>query len=58
MLADIGQRLGRDASNWRTELADFEEPVLTIEKAVEQEKKAAEGGPKQPEPAASVPVQR
>lgn len=42
-LADIGVRLGRDPSNWRTELRDFEEPVLTIEKEVEQEKKDAAG---------------
>lgn len=57
-LADIGQHMGRDASNWRMELADFEEPVLTIEKKVEEEKKASDNAPKQPEPAASAPVQR
>lgn len=37
-LADIGLRLGRDPASWRTELPDFEEPVLTIETAVETEK--------------------
>lgn len=61
-LADIGLRLGRDPANWRTELADFEEPVLTIEKVVERDKKASEKAsdkaPPQPEPAASAPVQR
>lgn len=57
-LADIGLRLGRDPANWRTELADFEEPVLTIEKVVEQEKKDAANAPQQPEPSASAPVQR
>ncbi len=55
-LADIGLRMGRDPANWRTQLADFEEPVLTIEKAVEQEKKEVTDATRQPEPAASAQV--
>jgi predicted acylesterase/phospholipase RssA len=57
-LADIGKRLGRDPANWRTDLVEFEEPVLTLEGNEEEEKKASEKAPKQQEPAAPAPVQR
>jgi predicted acylesterase/phospholipase RssA len=57
-LADIGLRLGRDPANWRTQLADFEEPVLTIEKVVEQDKKAAENAAQPSESALPAPIQR
>jgi hypothetical protein len=57
-LADIGHRMGRDPANWRTQLADFEEPVLTIEKVVEQDKKAAEDAAQPPESVPATPIQR
>lgn len=57
-LADIGLRMGRDPANWRTDLADFEEPVLTIEKVVEQDKKASENAAQPPASVPPAPIQR
>lgn len=57
-LADIGLRLGRDPANWRTYLADFEEPTLTIEKVTQQDSTDAPGEPAPMQPAAAASVQR